>query len=82
MKQRKDRNQVLFSPGRAGILSRTGGATASEMLTVTMVTKLVVVSRAIEQVKESSASQTTGLLVSPFGDLGNGNDTSVCFLSG
>lgn len=56
-----DKNKIPFLPGRAGILSRTGGAMASEMLTVTTVTKLVGVSRATEHMKESSASQTTGL---------------------
>lgn len=51
---------MAFSPGRAGTLSRTGRATASEMLTVTMATKLVVGSRVSEHMKESCASQTTG----------------------
>lgn len=52
--------EYAFLPGRAGILSATGGATASEMLTVTMVTKLVVGSRVSEHMKVSTASQTTG----------------------
>lgn len=53
---------MVFLPGRAGTLSRMGGAMALETLTVTKVTKLVVVSRASEHMKESFASQTTGLL--------------------
>lgn len=52
---------ISLLPGRAGMLSRTGGAVALEMLTVTTVTKLVVTSRATEHKKESSAAQTTGL---------------------
>lgn len=48
----------LFSPGLAGILSRTGGAAALEMLAVTMMTKLLAESRGNEHVRERSASQT------------------------
>lgn len=57
-----------FLPGRAGLLSKTGGATASEILTVTTVTRLVVLPSATEHMKESTASQTTGLS-SAFGPL-------------
>lgn len=81
IKTKNETKKIPLLPGRAGILRRTGGATASEMLTVTMMTKLVVVSRATEHIKKSSASQTTGLSgavfppfssVSSFWELRNG----------
>lgn len=44
------------------MMSKTGGATTLERLTVTVVTKLAAGWRGSEHVKDSSASQTTGLL--------------------
>lgn len=86
-KTKNETKKISLLPGRGGILRSTGGATASEMLTITTVTKLVVASRATEHMKESSASQTTGLSgavfpsftsVSSFWDLGYEKYSEKC----